>query len=65
MSARCSPACNPVHHAGYLTCPACGAPGWPTEAEWLDNDTLVATYEPSCSHAHEPVTLVVGGEVTG
>ena len=62
MSARHSPACDPVHHAGYLTCPICDAPGWPSEAEWLDDDSIIATYVPTCSHVLEQVLVVDGGQ---
>jgi hypothetical protein len=61
MTARCSPSCNALHHAGYLTCPICGAPAWPSEATWLDNDSIVATYVPTCSHAEAQVNVVDGG----
>lgn len=60
MSARCNPTCDPIHHAGYLTCPICDAPGWPSEAIWLDENFIAATYVPSCAHVEKEV-LVVGG----
>jgi hypothetical protein len=61
MSARRSPTCDPIHHAGYLTCPICEAPAWASEATWLDNDCILATYVPTCSHAAEQVSVVDGG----
>jgi hypothetical protein len=61
MSARCSSACDPVHHAGYLTCPVCEAPAWPTEATWLDGESIIATYVPTCPHAEAQVCVVDGG----
>jgi hypothetical protein len=61
MTARCSPACDPVHHAGYLTCSVCDAPAWPIDATWLDDDSIVATYVPTCLHVVEQVTVVPGG----
>ena len=59
MSARRHAACSPLHHAGYLDCPVCGARGYATEATWLDNDRILATYVPSCNH-FSPETWVVG-----
>jgi hypothetical protein len=62
MSARCSPTCDPVHHAGYLGCSVCDAPAWPTDAAWLDDEQIVATYVPTCSHVMEQIIVVDGGE---
>lgn len=61
MSARFHPACDPVAHAGYLTCPICDAAGWPSEAEWLDDDRIVARFVPTCDHIEEQILVVGGG----
>jgi hypothetical protein len=60
VSTRRHPACSPVSHAGYFDCPICQAPAWPSEATWLDDDRIIATYVPTCEHAG-PQTMVVGG----
>ena len=49
MSARRHTQCPPVHHAGYLDCPLCGSKGYTTEATWLDDERILATYVPSCT----------------
>lgn len=58
MSARQHPACSPVAHAGYLVCDVCHAPGYATEAAWLDDTRILATYGPGCDHA-ETVTMML------
>ena len=60
MSARRHTQCPPVHHAGYLDCPLCGSKGYATEATWLDDERILATYVPSCTHVL-PETMVVAG----
>jgi hypothetical protein len=47
---RSHPVCSAVAHAGYMTCPICEAPGYATEATWLDGDRVLATFIPSCDH---------------
>ena len=65
VTARCSPTCDATHHAGYLTCDVCGSPAWPSDAAWLDGDRILATYNPTCSHAVAQVSVVDGGVPNG
>jgi len=44
-----------------MTCSVCDAPAWAVDAAWLDDDSIVATYVPTCPHVVEQVTVVSGG----
>ena len=60
MSTRRSE-CSPIHHAGYLVCPICGAPGYATEATWLDGNHIIATFTPTCDHGPSETRVVSDG----
>lgn len=60
---RPHPNCSPIHHAGYLVCPACYAPGYATEAAWLDDDRIIATFTPTCDHGPSETRVVSDGHI--
>ena len=57
MTGYC-PEHDPILACGFLRCGLCGHAAWPTDAEWLDGGTILASYPASCEH-HDAVTLLV------
>jgi hypothetical protein len=54
MSGYC-PAHDPILYAGHVRCPTCGHTGYPTDAEWLPDGTILAAYAAPCGH-RQPAT---------
>ena len=49
---------DPILACGFCRCGQCGHTAWPTDAEWLDGGTILATYPASCEH-HGAATFLV------
>ncbi len=62
------PDCDPILAAGRITCGACGAGSYPTAAEWVTGDLILAAYAsvhaPGCQARREfgAVLLDLGQE---
>jgi len=53
---------DPLIYARFLGCPVCKRVSFPVDAEWLDDELILATYPSACSH-RSTVTAVI--EVRG
>jgi hypothetical protein len=59
------PAHDPILIAGYTRCNTCGQAAYPSDAEWLDDDHILAAYPPGCGHLRESAWVVtIGAERT-
>ena len=45
--------------AGYLPCSECQIPSFPSDADWLADDLLIAHYSAGCVHQVDVVRLTV------
>jgi hypothetical protein len=54
---------DPILHAGYVTCGTCGAESWPTDAEWVTGELVLAAFapehEPGCPWRGHPRTVLL------
>ncbi len=49
---------DPLLYARFLECPVCKRVSFPVDAEWLDDELILATYPGVCSHSRT-VTAVI------
>jgi len=49
---------DPLLYARFLECPTCKRVSFPVDAEWLDDELVLATYPAICSHCFT-VTAVI------
>jgi hypothetical protein len=49
MSRYC-PDHDPLLVAGHIDCRGCGSRSYPTEAAWIGEDLILATYEVACEY---------------
>jgi hypothetical protein len=54
---RC-PDCDPILLAGHARCGTCGQAAYPSEAEWIDGEHILAVYKPACAHQREATWIV-------
>lgn len=47
MSDRCCPRHDPITCAGFVICKTCGRRGYPSDAEWIDGDLILAAVRES------------------
>jgi len=49
---------DPLIHAGHVRCSTCRTASWPTDADWISETLILASYEAACEHA-TPHTWIV------
>ncbi len=49
---------DPLLYARFLKCATCHRVSFPTDAEWLDDELILATYPAACPHA-PTITVVI------
>lgn len=63
MSDRCCPRHDPITCAGFVICKTCGRRGYPSDAEWIDGDLILATFNAPCSHAKAQTQVVMPSQL--
>ena len=58
VSRRRYSTCDPLKHAGFAICAACGERHYPDSATWLEDDLLLVHFPPGCHGWEEVVRLV-------
>lgn len=62
MSHHCA-SCDPILHAQPIICGACSAESYPADAIWLDDGTILASYdtrhEPDCPQRTKFGTVLI------
>jgi hypothetical protein len=54
---------DPLLHARFLECGGCGRVSFPVDAEWLDDELILATYPGVCPHARTVTAVIEAREV--
>lgn len=54
---------DPLLRCGFLVCPDCGKIGYPSEAVWISEDQILATYPRACSHRRDITWIVTPSEL--
>jgi hypothetical protein len=60
---RRHPGRDAILRAGFIACRRCGRRGWPSDAEWLADDLILAAYAAPCWHARALTQLTVPSEL--
>jgi hypothetical protein len=55
---------DPITCAGAVQCLTCFAVGFPLDAEWIDPELLLVTYEAPCRHMKSLTEIVDPADIT-
>lgn len=50
---------DPLIRAGSICCGTCGGLGYPTDAAWLDDGRILATFGAVCQHGPDGGTWII------